>query len=431
MDFILGCIYILVTGAVVISMVTLFLLGVRDKANNRYLLCQAMVSVWCASRVISLHADNTWQLAIGNAIGNFGICFVGTFWLYFAITYTATKLPKCIVCLPMVWSVFCYGAVLTSPWHNLYYKKFTFEDIVHGPLFFCNVGLTYTWVICGVVVLYRGMDRHADSKKKNNIQVGRAMIVIAACIPVLFNALYLCGVVHSEFDITPLGFAFSVILVMLGTIKYQFIDSRKELAIAQEKLLLAQERNRIAQQVHDTAGHTLTMIQSYMKLAEVSLKKEQIAEAETYVADARSLTSKGIRELREAINQLRAEESYELVTQGVMQLANQIKELSVEVTVQGEDDEKYSYLSKIVYATVRETITNTLKYADANKIEIILRFQENGLELIIGDDGKGCSHIVDNNGLRGIRERIEAVNGTVRFLSSEGEGFLTRVKVPL
>ena len=73
MDFILGCIYILVTGAVVISMVTLFLLGVRDKANNRYLLCQAMVSVWCASRVISLHADNTWQLAIGNAIGNFGI----------------------------------------------------------------------------------------------------------------------------------------------------------------------------------------------------------------------------------------------------------------------------------------------------------------------------------------------------------------------
>lgn len=431
MDFILGCIYILVTGAVVISMVTLFLLGIRDKANNRYLLCQAMVSLWCASRVINLLADNTWQLAVGNAIGNFGICFVGTFWLYFAITYTATKIPKWFMCLPMAWSVFCYGTVLTSSWNHLYYKKFTFENIVHGPLFFWNVGLTYVWVLGGVVLLYCGMDRHIDSKKKNNIQVGRAMIVIASCIPVLFNVLYLFGVVHSEFDITPLGFAFSVILVMLGTTKYQFIDSRKELAIAQEKLLLAQERNRIAQQVHDTAGHTLTMIQSYMKLVEVSLKKEQITDAENYVADARSLTSQGIKELREAINQLRAEESYELVTQGVMQLANQVKEIAVEVTVQGEDGEKYSHLSKIVYATVRESITNTLKYADATKIEIVLRFQESALELIIGDDGNGCSRIVDNNGIRGIRERMEAVNGTVRFLSSEGEGFLTRVKIPL
>ena len=430
MDFVLGCIYILVTGAVMVSMATLFLLGVREKANDMYLLCQAMVTVWCGSRVIILLADNTWQLAVGNVIGNLGVCFVGTFWLYFAIAYTSTQLPKWLKCLPMAWSVFCYGAVLTSPWHHLYYKTFTF-DMVHGPLFYCNVGLTYVWVFAGVVLLYRGMDRHAAVKKKNNIGVGRALIVIAACIPVLFNALYLCGVVKSSFDITPLGFAFSVILVMLGTIKYQFIDSRKELAIAQEKLLLAQERNRIAQQVHDTAGHTLTMIQSYMKLVEVSLKKEQIAEAENYVADARTLTSQGIKELREAINQLRAEESYELVTQGVMQLANQVKELPVEVTVQGEDEERYSHLSKTVYATVRESITNTLKYADATKIEIVLRFQENGLELIIGDDGKGCSNIVDNNGLRGIRERLEKVNGTVRFLSSDGEGFLTRVKIPL
>jgi len=58
-------------------------------------------------------------------------------------------------------------------------------------------------------------------------------------------------------------------------VKYRFLDLNKELEITNEKLILAKERNRIAQEVHDTAGHTLTMIQSYMKLAQVANKKEE------------------------------------------------------------------------------------------------------------------------------------------------------------
>ena len=143
------------------------------------------------------------------------------------------------------------------------------------------------------------------------------------------------------------------------------------------------------------------------------------------------LTSQGIKELRESINQLREGESYELVTQGIMQLANQVKEIPVDVTVQGEDSEKYSHLSRVIYDCVRETITNTLKYAKASKMEIIVRFQDESVDLIIGDDGKGCETIEENNGIRGIKERVEAIGGTVKFISSEGEGFLTRIKVPV
>jgi len=99
--------------------------------------------------------------------------------------------------------------------------------------------------------------------------------------------------------------------------------------------------------------------------------------------------------------------------------------------VQGNDSEKYSHLSRIIYDTVRESLTNALKYAEGTKIEIIIRFQENSVELVIGDDGKGCDVIQENNGIRGIRERIENAGGTVRFLSSSGEGFLTRAKLPV
>ena len=249
--------------------------------------------------------------------------------------------------------------------------------------------------------------------------------------PLLTNAFYLCGMVKPSFDVTPLGFGISVIMIMRATWKYRFMNLRRELVITNEKLLLAQERNRIAQQVHDTAGHTLTMIQSYMKLALVSVDKQKYDEVTGYLTEARTLTGQGIRELRESINMLRREEEYELVTQGVMQLARQVKEIPVEVTVRGEDADKYSHLSKTVYDTVRESITNTLKYANATRMDVIILFQKNYLEVVIADDGAGCKKVKENNGIRGIRDRITEAGGTVTFTSAEGEGFMTRFRIPV
>ena len=324
---------------------------------------------------------------------------------------------------PAVSSIFFFLCVATNGLHHLYYRDFTMEQVNHGPIFYANVGLTYVYTLSGAIVLYLKMG------KKHPL--ARKLVVASVLVPLVLNALYLLEFVAPSFDITPLGFAISVFLVMMAAFKYRFLNLKKELAITNEKLLLEQERNRIAQQVHDTAGHTLTMIQSYMKLAEVSAGKEEFDEVKCYLTEARQLTGKGIKELRESINMLRQEAEYELVTQGVMQLANQMKEIPVEVTVRGEDSERYSHLSKTVYETVRESMTNTLKYAQATKMDVVIRFQKNSLEVMIADDGKGCENIQDNNGLRGIRERVQKAGGTVNFRSAPGEGFLTRVKLPV
>lgn len=420
MTFALGFIYMIVTGAVLVSMTTLHLRGERTISNKMYLVFQGMVALWCVSQIMVLLSENIIQLRIAYLVGNIGICFTGVFLYFFSVTYTGRRLKGMVFYIPLLLSSFHFLCVLTNPFHHCYYRIFSLEKVTHGIFFYTNVIETYVFVMMGAVLLYRRMEG-----------MGRSLIILSVLVPVMMNAIYITGLVRADFDITPLGFAVSVILVMWATVKYQFLDLRRELEITNEKLLLEQERNRIAQQVHDTAGHTLTMIQSYMKLADVSLQKNDIDAARAYSKDARQLTSRGIRELRESINQLRQEASYELVTQGVMQLANQVKELKVEVTVQGTDSKRYSHLSKTIYDTVRESITNTLKYANASQIEIILRFHDNDIEMLIGDDGNGCEIIVDNNGLYGIRERIEEVNGSVRFQSSKGEGFLTRVKIPL
>lgn len=215
---------------------------------------------------------------------------------------------------------------------------------------------------------------------------------------------------------------------------YERLRQDRELAVSAQKLAIEQERNRIAQKVHDTAGHTLTMIQSLVRLARVEwdgLARCGEGRMEEYLAQAQELAVEGIRELRVSINQLRQGMEGELVTQGVYQLAQRVKELTVEVSVQGADGHPYSHLSPVVYECFREAVTNCLKYAHASHMDVILKFEEEGLGVYIFDDGQGCGSIVENNGIRGIRERVAAVGGQVRIMSSEGEGFQIYIWLPI
>lgn len=226
---------------------------------------------------------------------------------------------------------------------------------------------------------------------------------------------------------------------------FELLEQSRQLAISNQKLAIEQERNRIAQEVHDTTGHTLTMIQSLLKLMSVAYRSQSTeardgvgrgtadggGQFEEYLAQAQELAGSGIRELRCAINQMRQTAAYELVTQGVYQLVGQVKGLKIDVEIQGKDGPAYSHLSPIVYSCVREAITNCLRYAGAVHMDVILKFLPEGLSLYLFDDGVGCGQIAEGNGIRGIRERVEQAGGRVRFRSEAGAGFQITIQLPL
>lgn len=588
MQILLGFLYVLIIGAVIVSMAVLLLMGKRENYNKMYLGCQGMVLLWCLSQILILLSGTQEELVVSYLLGNLGVCFLGAFWFGFARLYSRQELPGWAAVMPFVLSGMHYLMILTNPWHHLYYTEFSGDQISYGCFFFTNVTETYVFVVIGAVLLYRGMERKKTEERYlqagTETDMAKHLIITAVLVPVVLNLCYVSGIIHSSFDVTPLGFGISGILVLLATFRYRFLeinmeafdvvlsglsdgvaifdqagrctfynsafvqymgqappyqagkiqsqimsmsriqdmsasemqglyhlesviegdrgqqdtgvvsgdvqenqdlesyvgevqvyrDTRgrylqvqvyqnmeevslgemlgdqpmvfvikdisryyellrqgRELAVTSERLALERERNRIAGQVHDTAGHTLTMIRSYMKLALVAGEKQETAQVQKYLEEARELSSQGIKELRESINQLRREADSELVTQGILQLADQVKEISVEVTIQGNDSERYSHLSRILYDCVRETITNTLKYADANKLEIVLRFQEDAVGLMMADDGVGCAALTDHNGLAGIRERVDNAGGTVKFITGRQEGFLTRIRLPL
>lgn len=548
MHLLLGILYVLIIGAVIVSMAVLLLRGKKENNNKMYLGCQGMVLLWCLSQIMILLSETQEELVLSYLVGNVGVCFVGACWFGFALLYGKQR-PAWMHFLPFVLSGIHYLLILTNPWHHMYYTEFLGHKISYGCFFYTNVTETYLFVVAGAVLLYRGVER--KKAEEGNLQTGteadraKHLIIAAVLVPIVLNLCYITGMIHSSFDVTPLGFGISGILVLLATIRYRFMDinveafdvvlsglsdgvaifdqagrctfynraflqymeqnapyqavkiqsqimemsqirdmtasevqvyqdvqgryfqvqvyqnmteipvekmqsgqpvvfvikdisryyellrQSRELAVTSERLALERERNRIAGQVHDTAGHTLTMIRSYMKLAVLANEKQESAQVQEYLEEARELSSQGIKELRESINQLRREADSELVTQGIMQLTDQVKEISVELTVQGKDSEKYSHLSRVLYDCVRETITNTLKYADANKLEIVLQFQEDAVGLMMADDGVGCAALTDHNGLAGIRERVDHAGGTVKFITGQQEGFLTRIWLPL
>ena len=241
---------------------------------------------------------------------------------------------------------------------------------------------------------------------------------------------------------------------------FELLRQNRELAVSEQRLAIAQERNRIAQEVHDTTGHTLTMISSLVKLSRIACENEKKKKGEgieknnegkekdeegaeesgsnnngdsieDYLYQAQELASQGIKELRCSINHLRQGNDRELVTEGIFQLTRQIKEIEVEVELQGEDGERYSHLSSVVCRCLREAITNCLKYARATHMDVIVKFGKIDLSLYVFDNGQGCARIEEHNGIRGIRERVEKAGGKVRFISAEGEGFQMVIQLPL
>lgn len=84
-----------------------------------------------------------------------------------------------------------------------------------------------------------------------------------------------------------------------------------------------------------------------------------------------------------------------------------------------------------VLRCAQEIATNAARHAFAQNLWIELRQRDGVLELSARDDGRGAAEVRDGNGLRGMRERIEAAGGTLRVETAEGKGFSIRATLPL
>lgn len=223
----------------------------------------------------------------------------------------------------------------------------------------------------------------------------------------------------------------STLIISDITRYFLLVERTAELGRTEQKLAVEQERNRIAQEVHDTVGHSLTMISSLARLSQVGLNDGKGEKLGEYLEQIESISRSGLMQLRSSVNNLRDDRFMTTAVSAVKALAETVVGLDVELCVQGEEDERFSHCIRPVYDSVRELITNCLRYSSADRMDIIIKFLDRSLDLYVIDNGKGCEEIKEGNGLRGIRERIERIDGTVKFSSGADSGFTTVIKIPV
>jgi two-component system, NarL family, sensor histidine kinase DesK len=174
-----------------------------------------------------------------------------------------------------------------------------------------------------------------------------------------------------------------------------------------EHLAKVAERERIARDLHDVLGHTMSLIIVKSTLAGKLIEKYP-EKAKDEISDIEKVSREAMAEIR---NTLRGYSTYKLCEEIVR--ARSVLE-SAGVTVHEETAEvAMSPAEESVAALImREAVTNVVRHAQARTCRLKIAANNGDCVMQIEDDGRGGIQL-EGNGLRGMRERVEALGGTV------------------
>ncbi|MET7703645.1 MULTISPECIES: sensor histidine kinase [unclassified Streptomyces] len=217
---------------------------------------------------------------------------------------------------------------------------------------------------------------------------------------------------------------------------------------AQSKVAVAAERARIARELHDVVAHNVSVmvVQADGAAYVLDTAPDQAKKAlETISGTGRQ----ALAEMRRLLGVLRTgehQEGGEYVPQpDVEQLDDLIEQcrtsgLPVDYKVEGTPRPLPSGVELTAYRIVQEALTNTRKHGGPNAgASVRLVYFDDGLGLLVEDDGKGAPHELyedggvdgQGHGLIGMRERVGMVGGTLDAGPRPGGGFRISALLPL
>ncbi|MFD5446614.1 DUF7134 domain-containing protein [Streptomyces sp. NPDC003470] len=217
---------------------------------------------------------------------------------------------------------------------------------------------------------------------------------------------------------------------------------------AQAKVAVAAERARIARELHDVVAHNVSVmvVQADGAAYVLDAAPDQAKKAlETISSTGRQ----ALAEMRRLLGVLRTgehQEAGEYVPQpDVQQIEDLVEQcrtsgLPVDFKVEGTPRPLPSGVELTAYRIVQEALTNTRKHGGPNAgASVRLVYFDDGLGLLVEDDGKGAPHELyeeggfdgQGHGLIGMRERIGMVGGTLDAGPRPGGGFRISALLPL
>jgi len=188
-----------------------------------------------------------------------------------------------------------------------------------------------------------------------------------------------------------------------------------------EHLAKVAERERIARDLHDVLGHTLSVIILKSELAGKLMDRDP-QRAGNEIREVEQISRQALSEVRDAIRGYRSQG----LEAELAKAKSTLETAGVAVKYETAKVPLPALHESVLSMAVKEAVTNVVRHANARTCCLRLEQRNGSCRLEIEDDGRGGSQH-EGNGLRGMRERVEMLGGTLARDSQAG----TRLTITL
>ncbi|MEX2105068.1 MAG: sensor histidine kinase [Bacilli bacterium] len=217
---------------------------------------------------------------------------------------------------------------------------------------------------------------------------------------------------------------FAVILLPVTTynrnkrdkLQGQLKDANKRIS----ELVKLEERQRIARDLHDTLGQKLSLIGLKSDLAGKLISKNP-TQALSEINDVSQTARTALKEVREMVTHMRGTR----LDEEMFRIKQILKAAEIEFILEGDPNLPNTSLmtENVLSMCLKEAVTNIVKHSSASTCSIYIEPSRSDLKVRVKDNGIGITGetvYFRGNGLRGMKERLEFVNGSMEIVSDNG-----------
>jgi signal transduction histidine kinase len=228
-------------------------------------------------------------------------------------------------------------------------------------------------------------------------------------------------------DLAPTYGALLLLAAALGVLR-----AVSEFRLAtQRRSAVEEERLRLARDLHDVVGHGMSAIAVQAGAGRVSLGAGDTAGAARALAGVEEASRAVLRETRWLVSLLRDDHArHRLVdVPGLVEGARRAG-LAVELETSGSLLAVTDEAGEVAYRVVQEALTNVVRHAGGARARVGVHVREE-VDVQVVDEGAPVAQTADGNGLRGLRERVEALGGSVQAGPLPVGGWAVRATLPV
>lgn len=179
-----------------------------------------------------------------------------------------------------------------------------------------------------------------------------------------------------------------------------------------------EERVRIARDLHDTLGHTLSLITFQSQLVQKMINKNP----EKALQEAKGIEQTSRAALQQ-VRELVAEMRIVTIEEELLHIEKLLQKASIQFSsAVTEPLPRLSPLQQsIIGMSLREAVTNVVKHSKATTCHIVMQSTSSCVTIKVEDNGVGFEKMkAQGNGLKGMKERLSLIEGTMSFVSEQG-----------